>query len=100
MMPNCESGCAPGWWAPATWGSTTSWLYAELWDVELVGVVDTDAERAKPVAARYGTRAPSATTASSTGLVDVATVAVPTEQHFEVARDLLEAGITCSSRSR
>ena len=26
------------------------------------------------------------------GLVDFATVAVPTEQHFEVARDLLEAG--------
>jgi predicted dehydrogenase len=27
------------------------------------------------------------------GLVDIATVAVPTEQHFEVTRDLLEAGV-------
>jgi predicted dehydrogenase len=65
---------------------------AEMWDVDLVGIADADAERAARVAAEYGTRvfrdhremAPH---------IDVATVAVPTDQHFAVARDLLEAGV-------
>jgi predicted dehydrogenase len=65
---------------------------AELWDVELVGICDADAGRAQEIAAQYGTRA-VATHQELAGLVDVATVAVPTERHFEVARDLLEAGV-------
>src|SRR6267143_685391 len=32
-------------------------VYAELWDIELAGVVDVDRERAAAVAAHYGTRA-------------------------------------------
>ncbi len=65
---------------------------AELWDVELVGICDTDAERAQQIAAQYGTRA-VATHQELAALVDIATVAVPTERHFEVTRDLLEAGV-------
>ena len=65
---------------------------AELWDVELVAICDADAERARQIAAQYGTRA-VATHQELAGLVDIATVAVPTERHFEVARDLLEAGV-------
>ena len=65
---------------------------AELWDVELVAICDADADRARQVAAQYGTRA-VATHQELAGLVDIATVAVPTERHFEVARDLLEAGV-------
>jgi predicted dehydrogenase len=65
---------------------------AELWDVELVAICDTDAERAAQIAAQYGTRA-VATHQELAGLVDIATVAVPTERHFEVTRDLLEAGV-------
>jgi predicted dehydrogenase len=65
---------------------------AELWDVELVAICDTDADRARQIAAQYGTRA-VATHQELAGLVDIATVAVPTERHFEVARDLLEAGV-------
>jgi predicted dehydrogenase len=65
---------------------------AELWDVELVAICDTDAERARQIAAQYGTRA-VATHQELAGLVDIATVAVPTERHFEVARDLLDAGV-------
>jgi predicted dehydrogenase len=65
---------------------------AELWDVELVAICDADAERARQIAAQYGTR--SVTTHQElAGLVDIATVAVPTERHFEVTRDLLEAGV-------
>jgi len=65
---------------------------AELWDVELVAICDTDAERAREIATQYGTRA-VATHQELAGLVDIATVAVPTERHFEVTRDLLEAGV-------
>ena len=65
---------------------------AELWDVELVGICDADAGRAQQIAAQYGTRA-VATHQELAELVDVATVAVPTERHFEVARDLLDAGV-------
>src|SRR5262245_39852994 len=64
---------------------------AELWRVDFVGVVDTDFERAKRVAAPYGVEA-FASHQDVCGRVDFATVAVPTEQHFEVARDLLESG--------
>jgi len=64
---------------------------AELWGVELVGVVDVDFAKAQQVAAPYGVGA-FRSHRELRGLVDFATVAVPTDQHFEVARDLLEAG--------
>jgi predicted dehydrogenase len=64
---------------------------AELWGVDLVGVVDTDFERARRVAAPYGVRA-FRDHRELAGEVDFVTVAVPTECHFEVARELLEAG--------
>lgn len=67
-------------------------VYAELWDVDLVGVVDIDGDRAAAVARRYDTRA-FADHRDLIGRVDVASVAVPTEQHFHVARDLLAAGV-------
>ncbi|MBI3638114.1 MAG: Gfo/Idh/MocA family oxidoreductase [Candidatus Rokubacteria bacterium] len=68
-------------------------VYAELWNVDLVGVVDIDAARAADVARHYDTRAFS-DHKELIGLVDVASVAVPTERHFPVARDLLEAGVS------
>src|SRR5437899_11744524 len=66
--------------------------YAELWDIDLIGVVDVDRERAKQVAAHYDTQALS-DHRELIGKVDLASVAVPTEQHFQVTADLLEAGI-------
>jgi len=67
-------------------------VYAELWDVDLVGVADMDAGRAATIARHYDTR-PFADHRDLIGKVDVVSVAVPTEQHYHVARDLLEAGI-------
>ncbi len=67
-------------------------VYAELWDVDLVGVVDIDFERARRVAGQYDTLA-FADHRELVGRVDVASVAVPTDAHFAVARDLLEAGV-------
>src|SRR2546428_8737314 len=66
--------------------------YAELWDIELAGVVDVDRARAAEVAAPYATRA-LGDHRDLIGLVDLVSVAVPTEQHFAVAADLLEAGV-------
>jgi predicted dehydrogenase len=68
-------------------------VYAELWDVDLVGIVDIDPARAATVAAQYDTKALTDHRALI-GCIDVASVAVPTEQHFLVARDLLEAGVS------
>ena len=68
-------------------------VYAELWDVELVGVVDVDGERVSATAKRYDTQS-FADHRDLIGKVDVASVAVPTEQHGKVTRDLLEAGIS------
>ncbi|MBI4637812.1 MAG: Gfo/Idh/MocA family oxidoreductase [Candidatus Rokubacteria bacterium] len=68
-------------------------VYAEQWNVELVGVVDVDPARAAEAAREYGTRAFS-DHRELIGRVDVASIAVPTEQHFDVARDLLEAGVS------
>ena len=65
---------------------------AEIWGVDLVGVVDSDFERARQVAAPYGVRA-FHDHRELAGQVDFVTVAVPTGRHFEVARELLEAGV-------
>lgn len=64
----------------------------DLWDVDLVGIVDTDTARAGQLAAQYHTRA-FADHRELIGKVDVASVAVPTDQHFAVARDLLVGGV-------
>src|SRR5207249_2755498 len=66
--------------------------YAAHPGAELVGVVDVDPGRAREVAAALGAEALTDHRALA-GRVDCASVAVPTQQHFEVARDLLEAGI-------
>src|SRR6267378_3372427 len=67
-------------------------VYAELWDIELAGVVDVDRERAAAVAAHYGTRA-FTDHRDLLGQVDLVSVAVPTEQHFAIGSDFLEAGV-------
>jgi predicted dehydrogenase len=66
--------------------------YAALKDVDLVGVVDTDRERASDIARRYNTRA-YATQQEILELVDGVSLAVPTEGHFHIARDVLARGI-------
>ena len=67
-------------------------IYSELDGVELVTVIDSDPERARAVAEEYG----CAWTTDASGLpgtVDAVSVVVPTRDHLEVARPLLEAGI-------
>lgn len=74
-------------------GAYHTLAYAELPDVDLVGVVDLDGDRARKVAAQYDVSA-FADHRDLIGRADVVSVAVPTEEHFRVARDLLEAGVS------
>jgi predicted dehydrogenase len=66
--------------------------WAALDDVELAFVVDTDAALARKVARKAGAEV-AVDPAQIAGKVDVASVAVPTEHHFAVASQLLDAGI-------
>jgi predicted dehydrogenase len=66
--------------------------YARNPRAQLVAVVDTDEARAQAVAKEFGAE-PAADYRSIIGRVDAASVAVPTPLHYDVARDLIEAGI-------
>jgi predicted dehydrogenase len=73
-------------------GSFHAQKYAALEGAQLVGVVDVDGQRAREVAQRAG--APAYTDYRQVlGQVDVASIVVPTEAHYEVARACLEAGV-------
>jgi predicted dehydrogenase len=66
-------------------------LYAALPQAELVGVADVRPERARQVAEAYGAQA-FADYRDAIEQVDAASIAVPTESHFAVARDFIERG--------
>ncbi|MGE0255928.1 MAG: Gfo/Idh/MocA family protein [Alphaproteobacteria bacterium] len=66
--------------------------YAAHPGVDLVGVFDRDAARARSVASEVGTTIIE-TLDDLAGRVDAVSVAVTTAQHFAVARPLLSAGI-------
>lgn len=66
--------------------------YAGLADVELVGVADIDPARAEEVGRRLGVPG-HVDYRRLLGQVDLASIAVPTESHYEVAQACLEAGI-------
>lgn len=67
-------------------------IYSTLPDVELVGVVDANAETAQKIAADYKTTA-FAKPEDLIGKVDAVSVVVPTIYHLEVARPFLENGV-------
>ncbi len=66
--------------------------YAALDGVELVGVADTNTTRGQEVAQRVKSTA-YADYRDLLGRIDVASIVVPTEGHFEVARACLDAGV-------
>lgn len=66
-------------------------VYSELPNVDLVGVFDVDDEAAAGIAERYGTRAFDMD--DLLDAVDVASIAVPTAYHFDVARECIERGV-------
>ncbi|UCF90709.1 MAG: Gfo/Idh/MocA family oxidoreductase [Desulfobacterales bacterium] len=66
--------------------------YAQMNDVELVALADTDRSRAATVAAQVGASAYSHHR-ELIGRVDAVSVVVPTSAHFQVSRDFLEHGV-------
>ena len=66
--------------------------YKALPMVELVGVVDTSHNRLNEIAKRYDVR-PYDHHDDILGNVDAVSLAVPTEAHFDVAKDVLTAGV-------
>jgi len=67
-------------------------VYRELEDAELVGVMDTNAERARAVAAEFNTEA-LPDIESLAGRADAVSLAVPTIEHARIGCRLLEQGI-------
>ena len=65
--------------------------YRTMKGVELVGVVDIDADRAAEIAQRYDAQAYRLDEILE--LVDAVSLAVPTESHFSVAKEILSHGI-------
>jgi predicted dehydrogenase len=66
--------------------------YTQLPGVQLVGVVDSDPDRAKKIADEYGCMAGS-NLSDLIGKVDAVSIVTPTATHYEVAIPLLRAGI-------
>ena len=66
--------------------------YAALPDVELVAVADENRTRAEEVARTLGCRA-AVDVQGLLGAIDLASIVVPTEHHYSVARTCLEAGV-------
>lgn len=66
-------------------------IYAELPNVELVAVVDRDTDRAAKLADEFGGR-PCRDAQTVVDQVDIASIAVPTVSHVDVAAPFIEAG--------
>ena len=66
--------------------------YKAISNVDLVGVVDADLDRADEIAGRYDVRAYD-NHEEILDKVDAVSLAVPTEMHFEVAKDILSKGV-------
>jgi predicted dehydrogenase len=76
-------------------GSLGQWharIYSENKAVELVGVYDVNPVRAAEIAARYSTK-PFDSVEALAGVIEAASVAVPSDKHFEVANILFEHGV-------
>ena len=67
-------------------------VWREIEGAELAGIVDTDAERARKVAAEFGARVIRDVDALLQEHVDAVSLAVPTKDHARVGCHLLEAG--------
>jgi predicted dehydrogenase len=68
-------------------------VWRELEGAELAGIVDTNGERARQVAAEFGTEVIRDLDALAAAGVDAASVAVPTKEHARVGCHLLDAGV-------
>jgi predicted dehydrogenase len=73
-------------------GEAHARIYKEMPDVELVGVVDINPQRAREIGARLGSDSYD-DYRKILGKVEAASIVVPTDSHFCIARDFLENNI-------
>lgn len=66
--------------------------YKAMPNVKLMGVADNNPERLQEIAERYDVR-PFERCKDLLGMVDAVSLVVPTEMHYEVAKDVLAKGI-------
>jgi predicted dehydrogenase len=76
---------------PGSIGINHARIYSELSDCELVAVYDANRAYAERAAAKYGGK-PCTSLEEFAALVDIASVATPTESHHEVGTFLLNKG--------
>ncbi|MBI4651180.1 Gfo/Idh/MocA family oxidoreductase [Candidatus Desantisbacteria bacterium] len=67
-------------------------IYSELYDVDLAGIADINKARANELSNQYATKSYT-DYHDLQGKVDAVSIAVPTTQHYEVAKFFLENGI-------
>lgn len=67
-------------------------VWRELEGAELAGVVDTNAERARQIAAEFGAKIIPSLDALRDERVDAVSLAVPTKEHASIGARLLDAG--------
>jgi predicted dehydrogenase len=72
-------------------GSNHARLYAGLSSAELAALYDVDLARGRHIATKHGTVAAKSLDEFA-GLVDAVSIATPTNTHYEIAKQLLEAG--------
>jgi predicted dehydrogenase len=72
-------------------GSDHARLYAGLSSAKLAALYDVDLARGRHIAGKHGTIA-SSSLEEFAGLVDAVSIATPTNTHYEIAKQLLEAG--------
>lgn len=70
-------------------------VYSQFGDADLVGVVDSNPERAESIAEARNCRAFSTEAELLEAGVDAVSIAVPTTAHMKSARPFLEAGVAC-----
>jgi len=70
-------------------------VYAQMEDVDFVGVVDQDETRRNDIVEEWGGKAFATVEELIDTGVDAVTIATPTIYHLEVAEPLLEKGIAC-----
>jgi len=70
-------------------------VYGTLPECQLVGVVDSDRERATALAEKYDAQVFASVEDLLDAGVDAVSIAVPTTYHYAVAEPLLKAGVAC-----
>lgn len=74
-------------------GKNHARVWRKLEGVELAGILDTNAERARQIAAEFGTQVIPNLEALTRDRFDAVSVAVPTKEHARVGCRLLDAGL-------